>query len=123
VLASCASPPPPDYTLARDSWNGAAMEDVVRAWGPPNRVDASAPGRESRTWISEVRHPRAYGFSGIGVGVSSGGVGVGVGTGGGMPVGADDIESCERTLVFENERVVDQVWSGSPALCARMTRP
>jgi len=98
------------------------MADVVRAWGPPNRVDTPVPGRESRTWISEVRHPRAYGYSGIGVGVSSGGVGVGVGTGGGMPASGDDVETCERTLVFVDERVVDQVWSGSDSLCASFSR-
>jgi hypothetical protein len=110
-----------DPTLARQSWDGASLDEVVRAWGPPTRVDTPVPGRDSKTWISEVRHPRTSGYSGVGVGVFGGNVGIGVGTGGGGPV-SEDVERCERTLIFVNERVVDQVWSGSDAYCATFRR-
>ena len=53
-------------------------------------------------------------------GRGSTGVGVGMST----PVGAGSPpDRCERTLVFENARVVEQSWVGPPSMCAEFKRP
>jgi hypothetical protein len=51
----------------------------------------------------------------------SGGSGVGVGIG--FPFGGSaGSESCERTLVFSERRVVEQTWTGPAGYCARFKR-
>ena len=118
-------PPPPGVPEAKQSWQGAAYEDVVRAWGQPARSATLPDGRESRTWVSEFRRPRGSLYPSVGVGVFGGGggsgVGVGVGIGGSMPVG-EDTERCERTLVFSEGQVVEQTWTGAESYCATLRR-
>jgi hypothetical protein len=98
---------------------------VVRAWGQPARSATLPDGRESRTWVSEFRRPRGAITPSIGFGVFGGGggsgVGVGVGVGGSAPIG-EDVERCERTLVFDAGQVVDQTWTGSESYCATLRR-
>jgi hypothetical protein len=94
-----------ELAAARESWRGATYDEVVAAWGPPARS-----ARDSQTWVSDDRVPRAE---------RSGG-----GTGGvifGAPEGA--AARCERTLVVQNARVVRAgEWSGAPAFCKRFAR-
>jgi hypothetical protein len=82
-------------------------------------------GQERHTWITEDRVQRSSGGTGVfgGVSIGSGGrrgVGVGVGVGGGL-FGADAAR-CERTLVFQEGRVVSEDWQGDPQLCRRFAR-
>src|SRR5439155_24097642 len=50
LLASCASTDP-ELVAARDSWKNARYDDVVRAWGPPDR-SATKSGQETHTWVA-----------------------------------------------------------------------
>ena len=43
------------------------------------------------------------------------GIGTGVGIGG---AGGGELQRCERTLIFQNARVVDQNWQGPNEYCA-----
>ncbi len=105
---------------AKQAWQGASYDAVVSKWGPPARSAMLPDGRESHTWISELRRPRGVIYPSVGVGVGSGNVGVGVGIGGmGAPVG-EDVQTCERTLVFEAGRVVEQTWTGNESYCATL---
>src|SRR5260370_23298854 len=52
LAAGCATADP-DLAAARNSWQGARYDDVVRAWGAPARSSKLADGRESHTWMSE----------------------------------------------------------------------
>jgi hypothetical protein len=52
-LAACAAMDS-ELAAARESWHGAAYEEVVVAWGPPARN-----ARDSYTWLSEDRVPQA----------------------------------------------------------------
>jgi hypothetical protein len=118
LLAACASrEPPPD---PRDSWLGVAYDDVVRAWGTPARSARLSDGRYAYTWVSEGSQPRTAVSPSIGIGVGSGGVGIGTGvifgSGGSEPV------RCERTLIFEGARVVEQNWQGPADYCNRFGR-
>lgn len=95
---------------------------MVRAWGQPARGATRPDGREERTWVSEFRRPSAVFYPSIGVGVGSGNVGVGVGVGGmGTPIG-EDVQRCERTLVFGGGQVVEQSWTGNESYCATLRR-
>jgi hypothetical protein len=94
---------------------------VVRAWGPPLREAALPDGRTQRTWASEFRRPRGSIYPSIGVGVGGGNVGVGVGIGGSTPIG-EDLQRCERTLVFADGRVAEQTWTGNESYCATLRR-
>ncbi|HEX7052772.1 MAG TPA: hypothetical protein VF211_02415 [Burkholderiales bacterium] len=110
--------------LAKETWQGASYDDAVRAWGEPVRSAKLPDGRESHTWVSEQRRARGsfYPSIGVGVGGGSGNVGVGVGIGGiYAPVG-EDVQRCERTLVFSDGRVVDQTWTGNESYCATLRR-
>jgi hypothetical protein len=113
MLAGCAGHPPP--VDARDTWLGAAYDDVVLAWGTPARSATLSDGRQAYTWISEGSRPRTGVSPSIGIGVGSGGIGIGTGvifgSGGTEPV------RCERTLIFEGARVVDQNWQGPAEYC------
>ena len=114
--AACATTAD-DVERAKQSWQGATHEEVVARWGTPARSDA--PG--SQTWISEGVPYRAQPSVGIGVFGGSGRVSTGVGVG--IPVGSPDpISRCERTLVFLDNRVVEQTWLGSPDYCYAFRR-
>jgi hypothetical protein len=109
---------------ARDSWSGATYEDVLKAWGAPERSTRTADGRDWYTW---ARYGGQYASSSVGFGVGSstygGGSASGVGIGFGLPIGAPaPPEKCERTLVFFEGRVVEQIWNGPPSLCADLGR-
>ena len=119
LLAGCAAAPP-GVPEAKQSWQGAGYDAVVSKWGPPTRSVTLPDGRESHTWISEFRRPRGSIYPSIGVGVGSGNVGVGVGViGAGAPVG-EDVQTCERTFVFEAGRVAEQTWTGNESYCATL---
>lgn len=130
MLAACASLDP-ELTAARESWRGASYDDVVAAWGPPNRIVKSG-AQENHIWVSEDRMPpppRGGPSVGVGVGVGrssgSSSVGVGVGVGGiifGGSAGERPVR-CERTLVIQDARVVrDADWNGEPEFCKRFAR-
>ena len=123
LLAACATTE--DVQKAQDSWQGASYEEVLQVWGAPNRSTKTADGRDWHTWVTEGAPPPppsvGVGIGGMRVG---GGGGVGVGVGMGMPVGSPGApERCERTLVFDSGRVIDQRWNGPPSLCAPLKRP
>ncbi len=105
LAAGCATADP-DLAAARDSWQGARYDDVVRAWGAPARSSRLADGRESHTWMSED----------VGVIRGSGGAG---GVGGILFGEAGDPARCDRTLVFSAGQVVEQKWLGPAAYCNR----
>jgi hypothetical protein len=116
LVASCASVER-DLQDTRASWQGATYEDVVARWGQPTRSD----GKDSYTWVSEGVAYRAGGPA-VGVGVFGGGVS-GVGVGVGFPFGGSTSASqCERTLVFNEGRVVEQNWIGPADYCASFRR-
>ena len=122
LLAACATAE--DVQKAQQSWQGASYEEVLHAWGAPNRSTKTADGRDWHTWVAEGA-PQPGPSVGFGVGgVSVGrGSGVGVGVGMGVPIGSPPPpERCERTLVFADNRVVDQRWNGPPSLCAPLKR-
>jgi hypothetical protein len=122
ALAACATVE--DVNKARDSWQGASYEDVLRAWGAPTRSTKTADGRDWHTWVTQS-YPQPGPSVGVGVGgVRIGGGGAtGVGVGVGMPVGSPEPPArCERTLVFDNGRVIDQSWMGPPSMCADFKR-
>ncbi len=104
AAAGCATADP-DLAAARDSWQGARYDDVVRAWGAPAR-SSKQDGRESHTWMSEDG------------GVIRGRGGVG-GAGGIVFGEPGDPAHCDRTLVFSRGQVVEQKWLGPAAYCSR----
>src|SRR5882672_434019 len=108
ATAGCATAEP-DLAAARNSWQGARYDDVVRAWGAPARSSRLADGRESHTWMSED----------VGVTRGSGGAG---GAGGIVFGEAGDPVRCDRTLVFSTGQVVEQKWLGPAAYCNRFKK-
>ena len=123
ALGACATVD--DVNKARDSWQGATYEEVLRAWGAPARSTSTTDGRYWYTWETAA-YPPPQSSVGIGIGGMriGGGGATGVGVGVGMPVGSPQApERCERTLIFENGRVVDQSWQGPPSMCAEFKRP
>jgi hypothetical protein len=110
ALAGCAS-----IDKAKTSWQGASYEEVVSRWGASTRHTTLADGRQVHTWVAEG------GYAGPGpaaVGVFGGSGGVGVGTSIILGGGGAEPQRCERTLVFERGRVVDQTWLGQPSFCS-----
>lgn len=109
LIAGCAS-----IEKARNSWQGAHYDEVISRWGAPYRSTKLADGSSVHTWVAEGGHSGSPASS---VGIFGGSGGVGVGTsfifgGGGEP------QRCERTLIFRNDRVVEQTWIGEPYLCS-----
>jgi len=42
----------------------------------------------------------------------------------GVPVGTPEPPTrCERTLVFDHGKVIEQYWAGPPSMCADFKRP
>ena len=122
LLAACATAH--DVDLAKNSWQGATYEDVLRVWGAPAASTQTNDGRYWYTWITQgsAQPSSSVGFSIGGMRMGGGGAtGVGVGTS--MPIGSPPPpESCQRTLIFENGVVVDQSWQGPPSMCADFKR-
>jgi hypothetical protein len=107
---------------AKNSWQGASYDEVVARWGPPARNATLADGRQVHTWTSQEAPVRAGGPS-VGVGVFGGGGGGGVGVGVGFPFGGTvNPASCERTVTFQDGKLVDQSWTGDPAYCRYLKR-
>ena len=113
-LAGCAS-----IEKAKSSWQGASYDEVIARWGAPSRSTTLADGSPVHTWVAEGGYSGGAASS-IGIFGGSGGSGVGgsfiFGGGGGEP------QRCERTLIFKNQRVVDQTWIGEPSLCASFSK-
>lgn len=106
-----------EIDAAKSSWQNASYDQVVLAWGAPTRSTRLSDGRDAHTWVSESTVSRTGVFPSIGIFGGSGGSGVGAGvTLGG---GGADVVRCERTLVFEQGRVVDQTWSGPAEACGK----
>lgn len=125
ALAACAGMDP-QYRAARESWRGASFEQVLAAWGPPNRSLKSG-SQEVHTWVAEDRVPRGGGsgvYGGVGVGRGGGHTGVGVGVGGVIFGGGpgEVTVRCERALIFRDARVIDEDWSGDAEFCKRFAR-
>ncbi len=121
LLAGCAATTTEsDMFAARDTWKGSTYDDVVARWGVPVRSTKLADGREAYTWVSETVVSRAAFYPSIGIFGGSGGGGVGVGTGVavGGGAGGGELQRCERTLIFQKARVVDQTWQGPAEYCA-----
>jgi hypothetical protein len=121
-LVGCASTPTGDINAARSSWQGASYDDVVRSWGAPVRSTKMTDGRDVYTWVSETVTSRPSFFPSLGIFGGSGGVGVGTGVTLGGGGGGGELERCERTLVFQNARVVEQTWNGPADFCASFRR-
>jgi len=116
-LAGCATTA--DIEKARNSWHGAAYEEVVSRWGTPNRSETLKDGRQVATWVAEGA---SGGFPGS-IGVFGGSGGAGVGASFGLPgMGGGELQRCERTLTFRDGRVAEQSWIGQPALCSAFRR-
>lgn len=115
ALAACATTPP-DMAATRASWEGAAYDDVVRLWGAPHRSTTLSDGRPAHTWVNEVNTSRGEFYPSVGIFGGSGNVGVGIGVGTSMPFGSE-LKRCERTLVFQDNKVVEQIWAGPDEYC------
>lgn len=119
LLAGCAATATEsDMFAARDTWKGSTYDDVVARWGVPARSTKLADGREAYTWVSETFASRPAFYPSIGIFGGSGGGGVGVGTGVSVGGGGGELQRCERTLIFQQARVVDATWLGPPEYCA-----
>jgi len=51
ALGACATAA--DVDKARNSWQGASYEEVLRVWGAPARSTTTADGRDWHTWGTE----------------------------------------------------------------------
>jgi hypothetical protein len=121
LLAGCASTPSGDLNTARTSWQGATYDEVVSSWGTPVRSTKMSDGRDVYTWTSETVTSHPSFFPSLGLFGGSGGVGFGTGVtmGGG---GGGELSRCERTLIFQNGRVVEQNWQGPSDYCGSFKR-
>jgi hypothetical protein len=110
LLAGCAS-----IDKAKASWEGAHYDDVISRWGAPSRSAPMASGGQVHTWVTEGGYGGGPGPASVGVFGGSGGVGVGTS----IILGGGSVEPqrCERTLVFRNDRVVEQTWIGQASFC------
>ena len=121
LAAGCASTPEGDTNAARSSWHGASYDDVVRSWGAPMRSTRMTDWRDVYTWVSETVAPRHAFFPSLGIFGGSGGVGFGTGVTMGAG-GGGELTRCERTMIFQGGRVVEQTWNGPSDFCASFRR-
>jgi len=116
LLAGCATLEQ-ELDEVKGAWQGAPYDEVVTRWGAPARSATLPDGRQTHTWVSQEA-PISGGGPQVGVGVFGGSGGGGVGVGIGFPFGGSvNRASCERTLTFKDNAVVDQSWSGDPGYC------
>ena len=115
LLAACAGLLT-DMNGARNSWQGIQYKEVVAQWGQPTSSTKDKDGRDSHTWISEGQISRLVPSLGIFVGSSSG-VGAEV-----TPQPAGPLRRCERALVFQDGKVVEQTWQGDDNYCSTFVR-
>lgn len=119
-LAACASLHN-DVAPVRDAWLGASYEEVVARWGSPARSTTFNDGRFVFTWHSQGAVPRTAVWPAIGVSAGSGsGFGIGVGVSAGAS--RDVAVVCERTLIFQGGRVIEQTWHGPTDFCSTFRR-
>jgi hypothetical protein len=123
LLAGCSTVTvEQELDQAKNSWQGASYDEVVGRWGPPARSTTLSDGRQTHTWTSQEAPVRPYGPS-VGVGVFGGSGGGGIGVGVGFPFGMTvNPASCERTLTFQEGKLVDQSWTGDPGYCRYFKR-
>jgi hypothetical protein len=123
LLAGCSTVSvEQEVDQAKSTWQGATYDEVVARWGPPARSATPGDGRQTHTWTSQEAPVRPYGPS-VGVGVFGGSGGGGVGVGVGFPFGMTvNPASCERTLTFQDGRLVEQSWNGDPGYCRYFKR-
>lgn len=119
-LSGCATPRA-DIAPVRNAWLGASYEEVVAKWGAPVRSASFNDSRLIYTWFSEGLAPRGAIFPSIGVSAGSG-MGVGIGIGVNAGASRDAYVTCERTLIFQEGRVVDQSWFGPADFCGTFRR-
>ena len=115
MLSACAGLRT-DMNDARNSWQGISYAEVVKQWGQPTRSSSPADGRQSHTWVTEGQLSRLVPSFGIFVG-SGGGVGAEV-----TPQRTGPLQRCERTLVFQDSKVVEQTWEGDDNYCSTFIR-
>jgi len=115
LLAACAGVLT-DLNGARNSWQGMPYKDVVAQWGEPTSSTKDKSGRDTHTWVSEGQISRLVPSIGIFVGSGSG-VGAEV-----TPQAAGPLRRCERTLVIQDSRVVEQTWQGDDNYCSTFVR-
>ncbi|MGH8742105.1 MAG: hypothetical protein ACREUN_14395 [Burkholderiales bacterium] len=116
LLAGCATVER-EFNEVKDAWQGAPYDEVVTRWGPPARSATLTDGRQVHTWVSQ-EVPISGGGPTVGVGVFGGSGGGGIGVGIGFPFGTTvNRASCERTLTFRDDSVVEQSWTGDQAYC------
>jgi hypothetical protein len=110
-----------DVDRARNSWQGATYEEVVSRWGAPADSTTLQDGRQVATWVSES--PSRGAFPGT-ISVFGGSGGAGIGTAIGLPGmgGGGELQRCQRTLIFDDRRVMEQNWIGPPAFCGTFRR-
>ncbi len=101
---------------ARNSWQGISYQDVVQQWGQPTRSGDAENGRKSHTWVSEGQMSRIVPSIGFFFGSSSG-IGGEV-----TPQRTGPLRRCERTLIFQDEKVVEQTWTGDDNYCSTFIR-
>jgi hypothetical protein len=116
LLAGCAS-----IDKAKATWQGAHYDEVIARWGAPYRSTKLADGSPVHTWVAEGGSSGGPTTS-VGIFGSPGGGGVGVGTGFIFGGGGSEPQRCERTLIFRDNRVVDQNWIGDPTFCNQFRR-
>jgi hypothetical protein len=99
--------------------SGCASIDKAKAtWEGSTKL---ADGSPVHTWVAEGGSSGGPATS-IGIFGGSGGGGVGVSTGILLGGGSVEPQRCERTLVFRNDRVVDQTWLGDPTFCSQFRK-
>ena len=123
LLAGCSTMTvEQELEQTKASWQDATYDEVVARWGPPARSAPLSDGRQTHTWTSQEAPVRPYGPS-IGVGVFGGSGGGGVGVGVGFPFGMTvNPAACERTLTFQEGKLVEQSWTGDPGYCRYFKR-
>jgi hypothetical protein len=117
LVAGCAS-----IDKAKATWQGAHYDEVIARWGASSRSAPMVGGGQVHTWVTDGGgYAAGPGPASVGVFGGSGGFGVGTSIifGGG---GTVEPLRCERTLVFQNDRVVEQTWIGDPSFCNQFRR-
>ena len=119
MLAACVT-----MEEAKQSWQGASYEEVVRAWGAPARSAKLSDGADVHTWVSGGGPTYRSGPS-FGVGIFGGSGGGGMGGGVSVPFGSGQASAappCERSLTFRNGKMVEQSWVGPSDACTPFKR-
>ena len=115
LLAACAGLRT-NMNDARNSWQGISYKNVVQQWGQPTSSTDPKDGRQSHTWVSEGQISRLVPSVGFFFG-TSGGIGGEV-----TPQASGPIRRCERTLTFQDQKVVEQTWQGDDSYCSTFIR-